>query len=324
MKHAGLILISFVAAVVAPALLCADAPHVIQRSGPARLRSSVALDAEGTLLLAFTDVLSLQVEIEGEPGMEVEAPESWVAGAWKMRRAGPPDLHEEAGRSLWSQTLLLEPLAPGQTTLSLASPRMREGEDAWQTVSWRPIPVRVTSRLAQPDLKSARDITAIEELPAPPPARHALLMVVLVSIATCGLITAAWYWQRRRQAKARGRGPATRALYELDRLEKLGLPESGKTERYATLLAGILRSYLQRRHQLPARRRTSAEFVAALAERAELSGQGVFLEAFLRRCDILKFAPGSGSSADCQALAEELRRYLRERDSVPAAKPPAV
>ena len=204
-----------------------DEPALVQRSGPATLRTTAPLE-KNVVVLPFTEELTLLVELQGGDGLEVQPPAEWTKAPWKARLATPPVRQAEANRIRWMQTLLLEPQTPGESSLVLAPLKLRESPDGeWRTIAWHPIAVRVTTKLTQPDLKSARDITAIEELPAPPPRESRLglwLAAILVSVA--GLGTWALLWRRRSATRPRAT-PEAWASYELDRLHALGLPERG-------------------------------------------------------------------------------------------------
>lgn len=288
----------------------ADEPTLLQRQGPASLWTAVPAK-NGQLVLKFTDVLSLRVEVLGDGRLEVQPPERWTEGPWHVRADGAAALRTlEDGRRQWSQTLLVEPLAPGEAMLLLAPLRVRVSEEPFASIRWQPIAVQVTSRLTQPDAKSLRDITAIEELPPQTTGENNWRIILLAVVAGIGLALAAGIVLWRRQATPRHTTTEAWALFELTRLQSLQLPERGKSERFGTLLAGLLRRYLEKKHQLPVRRQTTREFLESVTTQPELSDQRAFLEAFLQRCDILKFAPVSESVDECHRLAEQLRCFL--------------
>ena len=72
----------------------------------------------------------------------------------------------------------------------------------------------------------------------------------------------------------------------------------------------LLRRYLEKRFQQPARRQTTREFIASLAEQPALAEERPWLEAFLTRCDILKFAPVDAAAEECKQLARDVREFL--------------
>jgi hypothetical protein len=289
----------------------AEEPAVVQRNGPATLSIAATLE-KNVIVLPITDELTLLIAVEGGAGLEVPPPEEWTKPPWKARPAGPPKRKQDANRVHWTQTLLVEPLAPGESSLTLAPLKYRNSaDDEWRTATWQPMATRVTAKLTQPDLTSARDITAIEELPALPPRDSRLGLWIAASlIGAAGLAAGALLW-RRRSAKRSRTTPEAWARYELDRLQALGLPERGKHERFGTLLANLLRRYLEKKHQLPARRQTTGEFLAAIPQYPALADQRPFLEAFLGRCDLLKFAPVDSSADECRALAEQVRQFTK-------------
>ncbi|MCI0682108.1 MAG: hypothetical protein L0Y71_08390 [Gemmataceae bacterium] len=297
----------------------ANEPVVLERVGPASLRADATIE-KGVIVLPFADVLVLTIEVRGDAGLEVRPPQTWAKGPWQVRTIGPPtytkDEHtkegraQEAGDVRWSQTLEVEPLAPGETSLRLEPLRYLDAKGRWQTIDFQPRAVRVTSKLTQPDVKDVRDITAIEELPAPPRRDSAAAMIVATAVLALGLLAGCGFWLRRRRVQAAPVTAERRALRELERLHALGLPERGKAERFGTLLTGVLRRYLERKYQAPARRQTTGEFVGSLAEHPLLAAHRDFLESFLQRCDLLKFAPVTASSEECRALADQARQFI--------------
>ena len=244
------------ALVLTAAAVCADEPIVLERAGPATLRGTVTTE-QGAVVMAFTDVLTLTIEVEGAAGLDVRPPENWVKGPWQVRPKGPAQHIEQGKQVRWSQTLQVEPLAPGETSLQLEPLRFLDAKGDWQTVTWQPRRVRVTSTLAQPDPKNVRDITAIEELPVTPARELPRGIIAAIVAGAVGAVAALALWWRRRSAARSRATPERWALYELERLQALNLPDRGKAERFGTLLTGLMRRYLEKKYQLPARRQTT-------------------------------------------------------------------
>ncbi len=105
-------------------------------------------------------------------------------------------------------------------------------------------------------------------------------------------------------------------MRELERLRALHLPENGKFERFYTLLANVLRRYLERKFNLPARRRTTAEFLNEVPSIERFSvPQKDFLRTFLAHCDLAKFAGAQTSPEECGKLADEVRAFISATQS---------
>lgn len=286
-------------------------PAVLQAHGPARLKAAAPLQ-KGALAIALSDLLDLWLTVEGSATLQVEPGGVAASEAWRPEAGKPGITRLKGGRVRWAQRVRLEPLAPGKHEVRLEPLHYREGEGEWSVVTWKPVPVHVTSRVKDADVGALRDITAIEELP-PRPSRAAWWAGALGCLGV-GALAGAGYWLWRRHAGARTfLSPAQWAERELDRLAALKLPERGAVERYHTLLSNVVRGYLEKRFHLPARRQTTPEFLAAVARSPELAPpQRAFLDDFLRRCDLAKFAGVAPSPEACMALAKAARRFVHE------------
>ena len=150
-----------------------------------------------------------------------------------------------------------------------------------------------------------RDITGPLAVRSVDPDRLDWRLPTLVVVAL-GMVVLVFFVRRRQRLAAT---PA-RVLEELRRLEALGLCNKGKLERHCTLLAGILRRYLDRRYGLPARRRTTEETLAAARRMPELAGEVEFLTMYLTACDNAKFAPIEAAPAEGRRLTSMLRDWL--------------
>lgn len=289
----------------------AAADSLLQISGPAKLLTS-AEQENGVVLLAYSGMLELSVEVSGGDALEVRPPETWTASpGWKIKEVSrATNKHRETGWR-WRQTITLDPLAPGSQTLQLEKLRYRDTPDgAWQAISFKPLTVKITPQIHEGDLQKLREQTPIEELPPPPePIPWWPFMLAGLGVLGLGLV---WFVLRRRWVgKAPSRTPREIALYELARLKALDLPGKGHGEAFHTLLANIVRRYLEKEYHLPARRKTTQEFAKLLAETPRLPvEQKERLCRFLERCDLGKFAGTSMSVQDCDSLERQARELL--------------
>ena len=118
-------------------------------------------------------------------------------------------------------------------------------------------------------------------------------------------------WQNRPRPPALPPDPlkvALAALFRLDGPEGKDLSDRD----FAAAVAGVLRAFLEARHQLAAPRQTTEEFLE-FAERSDRFSQGVReqLHQFLQKCDALKFAKADTTDSGRQGLrvlAEEMLR----------------
>jgi hypothetical protein len=166
------------------------------------------------------------------------------------------------------------------------------------------------------DLSKARDITGIEALPPPPPGPDWLLGTGL-TLGVLLLAGTVWVLLRRWFGKPQVLEPDQWAWRELDRIEGLNLPGAGEVERYHTLLAEVVRGYLEKRFRIPATTRTTAEFLEAL-ERLPASvpaPQHAAVRQFLEHCDLAKFARARFSGEECQVTANLARRVTTGTDA---------
>ncbi len=118
--------------------------------------------------------------------------------------------------------------------------------------------------------------------------------------------------RRRAVRRSRSRTPQETALYELQRLEALALPDHGRAGEFHTLLANVVRRFLEKRYQFPARRLTTQEFSVLLEQTPLLTAeQKDFLTKFLQQCDLAKFAYAQVPAELCADLCRQTRDFLK-------------
>ena len=110
----------------------------------------------------------------------------------------------------------------------------------------------------------------------------------------------------------RPRSPIDVALHELKRLKALDLPARGKMEEFHTLLANVVRRFLEKQYHVPARRTTTQEVSALLDQTERITGEDKeFVQRFLQSCDLGKFAGLDPPVCECDELARETEEFLR-------------
>lgn len=288
----------------------AAALHREQALGPARLDVAAATSDDS---LALADTLTLTLTVESGPGLEVDPSRDRPGSPqWTLlQRSKPVTDSLPDGRRRWKQTLVLAPLTTGKLTLMPPSLRYRDAANDWKSADWQPLVIAVTTEIAQPDVAKLRDVTNVETVPPSTEAESSPWPWLASGAILVALVAGFVALVRRRRDAARV--PALEALRELKRLDARRMPEQHRGELFVTLLSLILRRYLERHFQLPARRRTTAEFIDSLADcPCFTSSQRDFLVEFLRRSDLVKFANASPSMAECAALASGVRGFIEE------------
>jgi hypothetical protein len=286
-------------------------PVLTQTQGAATARlTGNRLGKEG-LEVRLADEPHLVLEIKARPPLEVELPDKLTrSDAWRVHPTGPAVTSSSAGRSLWRQEFDLEPLQKGKHDISLEPLRFREAGGTWQTVTWKPLPVVVTTQISRADVGEAKDITPIEELP-PESSWPLWLLAVLPALFLVAGALVLLVMRRRRLLQAVPLSPEQAALRELERADNLPLATARDVERYHTQLSDVVRRYLERRFQLPASRQTTAEFLSGMGRSLQLTAeQQALLRDFLSRCDLGKFAPVPPGPEECRATAVLASRLI--------------
>src|SRR5262249_19166910 len=139
---------AFVAALAASISVAEEPAAYTRTQGPAEITVFGTASRDNVVHVALSGTITVHFRIKGRPALEVEPVQAVaVSDAWKERRRGKAECSAQRGgtEKTWHQEFVLEPQQPGEQTLNLAPVRYREKpDDAWQTVNWEPIPVKVT------------------------------------------------------------------------------------------------------------------------------------------------------------------------------------
>jgi hypothetical protein len=299
-------------------LLCA-APAVAfqhgEKNGPATLEARSDSDRPS---LALSDVLHLVVTVEGGKGLHVTGPLRPVGDAsWEViqtKTTGPEPATD--GKLRWRQTLTLAPMTPGDLKLELTPLVVRGDTSGEQRVAFKAITVPVQSQIKDADVRHARDITGTEELPAPP--ERTPLLWLWFALPAVLLLTFAGLWLARRRTLIRPASALRKAIRECDRLIAMRLPEKDHARSFVVLLTGIVRRYLERRYDLPARRQTTAELLRAIDARADFDDEAKrWLRGFFTAADLVKFAGAATGAERCRELLDAARRFFQATSPLP-------
>jgi hypothetical protein len=271
----------------------------------ARLHVQVAdePDADG-----FAHV-RLTVEVEGPATLEVESVRlSDATAAWKVQPASAWQF--VGGRVRWEVTFDLRLVKPGHVPTPIPSVKIRcRASDSapWEEAEW-------TDILA--DLRTLRP----PALPAPVPVNW-LSWLLPVGVATVVVLTAGLVlWKRAHRPPPRAPTLAERTLAELDRTEAALSEPTFNVRNFCESLSSMLRRYIAERLTLPAPRQTTAEFLNKVRETMIIDEtQRGRLQAFLERCDLVKFAGASHSVVECRELADFVRTFIRDREKAKQA-----
>jgi Domain of unknown function (DUF4381) len=125
-------------------------------------------------------------------------------------------------------------------------------------------------------------------------------------LALCGYWL--WRWQRRRSARILT--PFEIALKGLEDIRARMLP--GSAREFSTEVSAIVRTYIERRFDVTATRRTTEEFLRELLQsaNASLARHRMLLGEFLQQCDVVKFAAQSLTIQYMESLRQSARAFV--------------
>jgi hypothetical protein len=255
--------------------------------------------------------------VEGPPKMPTPQAPFALAGdtRWQLVKRSDPIREAVApSRERWRLTYQFAPAEPGKVLFAFPPVKYRLSDENEHTATWD----AVEFEIARPGAGGLRDDTSIESLP-PLPER---LPIFWIALCIAGLLSLAggvawglWRWWRHTMPRT----SAQLALDALDRLLAKNLPESGRSDRFVTLLTMIVRRYLERHYAIPARRRTTPEFAQMLDGcQAMTIDDKHFLAQFFSQCDAVKFAQCTLKPDECRQLAESARQFIARSSNVPS------
>ncbi|MFO0964663.1 MAG: hypothetical protein U0793_03625 [Gemmataceae bacterium] len=285
-------------------------PPLDQERGPAKLAIRTP---SGKNELRLSDLVTVDIEISATA---VTSPKDIThSPGWRVWSSTPLAKRMVGKETLWRQSFSLAPLGPGDLALQI---------EPWQVdgaaIEWQVLPLKVTTFPDEPDLAKSRDITPPEGVPPPAPAVFWWPWLIAGGLI---LFAAGWLLgnSRRRSAPTRTASPRERALAQVARLVARRLPEKNRTSRFASLLTVIVRAYLEKTLQLPARARTTGELAPLLSADQRLADEDrAAIRSVLDRCDRIRFAGEIVSSVECNELAAATARLIA---TIPSAAPGA-
>jgi hypothetical protein len=269
--------------------------------------------------LSLSDTVHVTITVDGSKELRVEAPVKLAAGAgWDVVTTAAEAKLQTNGRMRWQQTLTLAPAMPGELTLAMPPLIVHDGGE--ERIAFKPLTIAVHTQIKDPDLRTARDITATEELPALlPGAGLTWLWFAAVPVALAAGV-GLWFVLGRR-GPPRSSSPRQKALRECDRLVAMELPQKQNVKGFVVLLTGIVRRYLERRFDLPARRRTTAELLGDIDTCKQLDDDARrWLRGFLTEADRVKFAGAAIGAEECGKWLEEVRSFVSATSPTPVAE----
>lgn len=159
----------------------------------------------------------------------------------------------------------------------------------------------------------------------PPLTWKLVWQVALVGFALVCLVALVWYAVRKVMQKVREHrmSPIERAMLELERLLKKGLPGRGRYKDFYVELTMVVRRYIQRRHSVRAPNLTTDEFLRAAADNPAFTKESIAeLRSFLESADMVKFAGVEATPEMSDSATRRAKDYLAadSRDSRAASK----
>jgi hypothetical protein len=225
----------------------------------------------------------------------------------------------EDGKVTRSRTYRLDPFLEGAYTippLSVSFWKEVEGDDEKATAETEPVTVTVASVLAPNAQPGVMDIAGPVAVQNPTPWLLYFVLLVLLVAILCAL-----YWYKFIRVVPGPPPPPpvpphVRALEALQAIEREKLVEKGLYKEYYIRVSDVLRHYMEDEFHLRAPERTTEEFLAEIQHNAVLGLQEqLLLRAFLRHCDLVKFAKAEPSSEEIRETFQTCEKFIIDSEA---------
>lgn len=280
--------------------------------------------------LSIAETLLLTIEAEVEEGYEAELPRfGEKLGEFGIRdyRDEPPRLTPEK-KIVSRKVYTLEPFLSGDYVVAPMPVRFRKQADAggedengtsggglWQhEIATEEITIKVNSLLE----KDQKEL-ALNPIKGPfaLPVKPLRLLYVLLGLAMAGLVAGGAFLRYRQKRAASGSLavpalPAHELAYrQLQEILDEKLIERGERKLFFSKISDVLRGYIENRFGLQAPRRTTEEFLSDISRDAPFSAEHKgLLTAFLRGCDLVKFAEHTPSPEEIAKAVASCRAFI--------------
>ena len=160
--------------------------------------------------------------------------------------------------------------------------------------------VAQTPPATEEDIRGPRELI---EIPVPENPSYFWWWVALATVVLIVIAIFFWRWHGSRQPGASAMTKAIAALRVIEETQSQFDDES-----YAAQVADVLRNYVVVAYGIAAPQRTSEEFLQECLQREIMAAPSLQnLRAFLRSCDMAKFAAGSLTAMDRQSMLGQVK-----------------
>ena len=289
------------------ALLGAFVPAAAGAQAP-RIRAEV-----DTTAVTLGGRVELTITVEHAPSSAVVWPDSLDLRPFEVLDAVALPSAQSEGRTFSAVRLSLAAFELGELEIPSIEVRVVGPDSVVTALSTDPFGIGVVS-VGLDEGGNIREIRGPLAIP-----RNLVLLLPWLLLGTGLLALAYWMYRRRAGEEPTNRGrvvlpglPHEDAYDALDRLERARLLERGEIKVYHIRVSEIIRTYVEGRFEVYALEMSTAEVLEGLGLRdldAEVLGA---FEAFLDRCDLVKFAKLKPNVEACLEVLAVARRLVDE------------
>ncbi len=263
------------------------------------------------------DPVILKLSVTHPPGHQVILPQldaNWGGFLVHSQSAGTTVSNPD-GSETTSQVIDARLFSPGDFTTPPLTITVSDNSGQLSEITAEPLSVTIASVLVEGD-SELRDIKPQAALPFV----NYLPWVIGVGVLALGSIGAFFFYRRRQAhlalASADNRIPHEVALDELDRLETLDLPKSGRFKEHYTRVSDCLRIYMENTYHFPVLERTTGEIKANLKRTPvsnEVANEFITL---LVESDLVKFSKFRPDVESARQLLQQGRLIVEKTKPV--------